>query len=214
MAKIRVLIADDDDEMRKQMVVLLCRDYQIVGAVTSKELVKTAICTEPDVIVCDISTPRMHGLAARKKLAGQGKSIPFVFVSRESTEEIINILWKERSFAFVCRDEASMHLVNAVEAVHNMAIYDSPFFPSLAEQQPENQNVVLVEEETLRKAEQMVLSCEGCNSEADVPFSEILDRLTGSDPSVTDYILQKPGSCPRCFRAITEKTFVEHYDLG
>ena len=214
MAKIRVLIADDDDEMRKHMVVLLCRDYQIVGAVTSSELVKTAICTGPDVIVCDISTPRMNGLAARKKLAAQGKSVPFVFVSHESTEKIINILWKERSFAFVCRDEISTHLANAVEAVHNMAIYDSPFYPRLLEQPPEDQNVVLVEEETLRKAEQVVLSCEGCSSDADVPFSEILDRLTGSDPSVTDYILQKPGRCPRCFQAITEKTFVEVYDRG
>ena len=213
MAKIRVLIADDDDEMRKQMVVLLCRDYQIVGAVTGKELVKTAICTEPDVIVCDISTPYMYGLAARKKLAAQGKSIPFVFVSRESTEEIVNILWKERSFAFVCRDETSAHLVNAVEAVHNMAIYDSPFYPR-ADQQPEDQNVVLIDEETLRKAERMVVSCEGCNSEADVPFSEIIDRLKSSDPSVTDYILQKPGRCPRCFRIITERTFVEVHDRG
>jgi DNA-binding NarL/FixJ family response regulator len=212
MAKIRVLIADDDDDLRKEMVVLLCRDYQIVGAVTSKELVKTAICIGPDVIVCDISTPRMHGLAARKKLVAQGKSIPFVFVSRESTEEIVNILWKERSFAFVCRDETAAHLVNAVEAVHNMAIYDSPFYPRLSDQPPEEQNVVLIDEETLRKAERMILSCEGCNSEADAPFSEILDGLTGSDASVTDYILQKPGSCPRCFRAITEKTFVQLYD--
>jgi DNA-binding NarL/FixJ family response regulator len=212
MANIRVLIADDDDEMRKHMVVLLCRDYQIVGAVTCKELVQTAVCTRPDVIVCDISTPRMYGLAARKKLVAQGKLIPFVFVSRESTEEIINILWKERSFAFICRDETSVHLVNAVEAVHNMAIYDSPFYPHLVDQPPEDQNVMFVEEEILRKAEQMVLSCEACNSEAEVPFSEILDRLTGSDPNVTDYILQKPGSCPRCFRVITEKTFVEMYD--
>jgi DNA-binding NarL/FixJ family response regulator len=213
MAKIRVLIADDDDEMRKQMVVLLCQDYQIVGAVASKELVQTAMCIEPDVIVCDISTPGMHGFAARKKLAAQGKCIPFVFVSRESTEEIINILWKERSFAFVCRDETAAHLVNAVEAVHNMAIYDSPFFPG-ADQPPEDQNVVLIDEDTLRKAERMVLACEGCNSEADVPFSEIIDRLKGSDPSVTDYILQKPGRCPRCFRIITERTFVKVHDRG
>jgi len=151
MAKIRVLIADDNDEMRKHMVVLLCRDYQVVGAVTNKELVQTAISTRPDVIVCDISTPRMEGLAARKKLSAHGTSIPFVFVSRESTEDIINILWKERSFAFVCRDETSEHLVNAVEAVHNMAIYDSPFFPHFFDQPMEQQKLVFVQDETLRR---------------------------------------------------------------
>jgi DNA-binding NarL/FixJ family response regulator len=208
MATIRVLIAGDDDKMRKRMVVLLCRDHQLVGVVTNKELVQTALCTRPDVIVCDIST-RMEGLLARKRLIAQGKIIPFVFVARESTKEVINVLWNERSFAFVCRDETSKHLSNLVDAVHNMAIYDSPFYPHLFDQSLERQNLVFIEGETLRKAEQLILSCEGCNSAAEIPFCEILDRLTGSDPSVTDYILQKPGCCPKCFRAITEITFVE-----
>jgi DNA-binding NarL/FixJ family response regulator len=208
MAKLRVLIAEDDDDIRQQMVVLLCRDYQVVGAVTNRELLHVASCIQPDVIVSDMSGPRMEGLAARKKLISRGKFIPFVFVFRES-EALIDILRKQHSFAFVRRHEITVQLANAVEAVHNAAIYDSPFYPNFSEQQPEDQNIVLIEAETLRSAEHFVLSCEGCNAEAEIPFCEILDRLTGSDPTVTDYILEKPGSCPRCFRAITEKSSVE-----
>ena len=37
----------------------------------------------------------------------------------------------------------------------------------------------------------------------------ILDRVTGSDPSVTDYILEAPAKCPHCRRAILEKTLIE-----
>jgi hypothetical protein len=38
----------------------------------------------------------------------------------------------------------------------------------------------------------------------------ILDRVTGSDPSVTDYILEEPAKCPNCRRyGILEKTLVE-----
>jgi len=38
-----------------------------------------------------------------------------------------------------------------------------------------------------RKAERQIESCEQCNSEgAEIPFDNILDRATGSDPSVTD----------------------------
>jgi DNA-binding NarL/FixJ family response regulator len=212
MAKLRVLIASDDDDMRKEMVVLLCRNYQVVGAVTNRELVQAATNVRPDVIVSGISTPGMDGLAARKKLITQGTLIPFVFVSRDNSEEIINLLWKERSFAFVYKEETSTHLVNAVEAVHNLAIYDSPFYPHFSEQQLADQKIVLVGQETLRKAERMIRSCEMCNTEADVLFSEILDRLIGADPDVTDYLLEKPGSCPTCYRAITEKTFVEPFD--
>jgi hypothetical protein len=55
---------------------------------------------------------------------------------------------------------------------------------------PEEQNVVLINTATLRKAEALIDSCEHCNPEgAEIPFDNILDRVTGSDPSVTDYIL-------------------------
>ena len=37
----------------------------------------------------------------------------------------------------------------------------------------------------------------------------ILDSVTGSDPSVTDYILKAPAKCPNCRRDILEKTLVE-----
>jgi DNA-binding NarL/FixJ family response regulator len=209
MSMLRVLIADDDDDMRKDMVALLSRSYQVVGSVTNTELFQAATRSQPDVIVCDVSSPGLHGLAARKKLIAQGKLIPFVFVSGNSSEAVINMLWKERSFAFIFREEVSMHLVNAVEAVYNLAIYDSPFYPSLFDEDLEDQKVLVIKEETLRKAERMILSCEMCNSEAEIPFSEILDGLTGSDPDVTDYILEKPGRCPRCFRAVTERTFIK-----
>jgi hypothetical protein len=48
--------------------------------------------------------------------------------------------------------------------------------------------VVLVNIATLRKAEALIESCEHCNPEgAEIPFDNILDRVTGSAPSVTEY---------------------------
>jgi len=44
---------------------------------------------------------------------------------------------------------------------------------------------------------------------AKIPFDNILDRVTGSDPSVTDYILEAPAKCRNCRREILEKTLVE-----
>ena len=47
--------------------------------------------------------------------------------------------------------------------------------------------------QTLREAERLIESCEHCNPDAaEIPFDNILDRVTGSDPSVTDYILESP----------------------
>ena len=72
------------------------------------------------------------------------------------------------------------------------------------------QSVILFDPATLRNAERMIESCEFCNPEfAEIPFDNILDRATGSDPSVTDYILEQPAKCPNCRRDILGKTLVE-----
>ena len=75
---------------------------------------------------------------------------------------------------------------------------------------PEQQVVVLVESATLCQAERLIESYKHCNPDgAEIPFDNILDRVTESDPSVTDYILEVPAKCPNCRREILEKTLVE-----
>ena len=74
----------------------------------------------------------------------------------------------------------------------------------------EQQNVILVDAAALRESEKLIESCEHCHpDDADIPFDWILDRVTGSDPSVTDYIMGEPAKCPNCRREILEKTLVE-----
>jgi hypothetical protein len=41
--------------------------------------------------------------------------------------------------------------------------------------------------------------------DTETPFDNILDQLTGSDASVTDYIFESPAKCPNCRRDILEK---------
>ena len=75
---------------------------------------------------------------------------------------------------------------------------------------PEEQVVVLVESATLRRAERLIESCEHCNPDgAQIPFDNLLDRITGADACVTDYILEYPALCPYCGREIRENTLVE-----
>ena len=75
---------------------------------------------------------------------------------------------------------------------------------------PEQQNVVLISAAILDEAERLIESCGHCNPEgAEIPFDNILDRVTRSDPSVTDYILEHPAKCPNCRREILEKTLVQ-----
>jgi hypothetical protein len=49
---------------------------------------------------------------------------------------------------------------------------------------PEQQNVVLIDAATLHKAQCMIAGCELVARPPNSPVENILDRLTGSDPSV------------------------------
>ena len=71
---------------------------------------------------------------------------------------------------------------------------------------PEQQNVTLIDAASLRKAERLIESCESCNPVgAELPFDNILDRVTGPDPSTTDYILETPEQCSYCRRDVFGK---------
>src|SRR5215831_9213894 len=73
---------------------------------------------------------------------------------------------------------------------------------------PEQQNVILIDAATLCEAERLVEACERCRpNDAEIPFDVILDHVTASDPSVTDYILQEPAKCPMTHRPFPEVDF-------
>ena len=75
---------------------------------------------------------------------------------------------------------------------------------------PDRYQIVLINAATVRKAAALIETCEHCNEEgSEFPFVVILDRVTGSDPKVTDYILEVPANCPACRCEILEKTLVQ-----
>jgi len=46
-------------------------------------------------------------------------------------------------------------------------------------------------------------------TEKKIPFDAILDGVTGSDPSVTGYVLEQAAKCPICRREILEDSIVQ-----
>ena len=74
---------------------------------------------------------------------------------------------------------------------------------------PEEQIIVLVTTAVLRQAQNLLAFCEHCDSEnAELLFDNLLDRITGSDPTRTEYVLEVPARCPNCRRDVFGKTLV------
>jgi hypothetical protein len=74
---------------------------------------------------------------------------------------------------------------------------------------PDEQIIVLVTAAVLRQAQNLIAFCEYCDSEnAELLFDNLLDRITGSDPTRTEYVLEVPARCPNCRRDVFGKTLV------
>jgi DNA-binding NarL/FixJ family response regulator len=78
--RLRVLVADDNDDVRRGIVKLLDPgEFEIVAVVSSgRELVDAAVVLEPDVIVSDLMMPSLTGAQAFAMLRAAGHTIPFV----------------------------------------------------------------------------------------------------------------------------------------
>jgi hypothetical protein len=73
-----------------------------------------------------------------------------------------------------------------------------------------NIQLFTVDDTVIRRAEQAIESCEFCNADdAEIPFDEILDRVSDRAGEKTEYVLLRPAVCPSCHAWITEKTLVE-----
>jgi hypothetical protein len=62
---------------------------------------------------------------------------------------------------------------------------------------PEQQTLLVISTRTIRQAEKRIYSCEHCCPlDAEIPFDWILDEVTGSDSTVTNYVMENAAICP------------------
>lgn len=98
-------------------------------------------------------------------------------------------------------------IATAGKSALNLLVCGRMNSPDLA---PEQQNLIAISSRTIRQAEKRILSCEHCcRTDAEIPFDWVLDSVTRSDSTATDYIMEGPAICPRCFENVFEKTLVE-----
>lgn len=82
----KILIADDDSEMRESLVSLLTQaGYEVIEAANGLEAVEMAEKELPSLIMLDIHMPKMDGLEACKAIKSNHvtKHIPVVMLTIE-----------------------------------------------------------------------------------------------------------------------------------
>jgi len=123
MAKISVLVADDNAPIREMLAHALGRHFDVIESVQNgRQLVDAVLRREPDVVVSDVWMPVLGGVEALRILRDLGRTTPFVMVSADS--EVASWCLKAGAARFVCKGDLERDLVPAIRAAVSSRSWD------------------------------------------------------------------------------------------
>ena len=127
--KIRILLADDHNIMRRGLRLLLERQpgFEVVGeAADGRQAVERAEATKPDVVVLDIAMPNMSGIEAAQRISASLPQTAIVILSMHSDEGYVLRALKAGAKGYVLKDSAENDLIEAIKAVGEGKAFFSP----------------------------------------------------------------------------------------
>lgn len=119
--KMRVLVADDHTLVRESLVGLLQGDAGIVvvaQAADGLETVDKALATHPDVVITDLSMPRLSGLEVVRRLREALPNTRVLVLTMHKEDEYVLQAVRAGASGYLVKDSAAAELLAAVRSLH------------------------------------------------------------------------------------------------
>lgn len=123
---IRILLVDDHPIVRQGLKTLLegRSGWEVIGeAADGLEAVEKAKNLTPDVMVLDVTMPRMNGLEACRVLRRQSPSLEILFVTQHDSPQMMREALEAGARGYVVKSNAARDLLAAVEAVSQHRVF-------------------------------------------------------------------------------------------
>lgn len=118
MARIRILLADDHQEIRAIVTEMLETEYEIVESVTDgRALLAVASKLKPDLCVVDISMPIIDGIEAAARLKASGSKAKIIMLTIYKDDDFVRASFENGASGYVLKARIATDLVVAVTEV-------------------------------------------------------------------------------------------------
>ena len=118
MARARIVVADDHEEVRNTIVRLLKRRFEVVAAVADgPEFLEAVAQLKPDLCVLDISMPKMSGIEAARLLKQDDAKIRIVFLTLHDDFDFRTAAFATGAEGYVTKAKMGSDLLLAVREV-------------------------------------------------------------------------------------------------
>ncbi|WP_327583409.1 response regulator transcription factor [Nonomuraea sp. NBC_00507] len=118
---IRIVIADDQAMVRAGLRMVVDSDpgMEVVGeAADGREAVAVARRTRPDIVLMDISMPRLDGLSAAKELLDTPSPPKIITLTTFDTDENLYAALRAGTSGFLLKVSPPEQLLEAIKVVH------------------------------------------------------------------------------------------------
>lgn len=127
--KLRILLADDHEIVRRGLAALLQRHegWEICGEATDgREAVEKAKELKPDVVIIDIGMPNLNGLDATRRLLQHDPNFKVIVLTVTDADQVIREALDAGARGFVLKSDAARDLVSAIEALESKRMFFTP----------------------------------------------------------------------------------------
>jgi DNA-binding NarL/FixJ family response regulator len=111
---VRVVLADDHRIIREGLVWMLAQhpEIAVVGeAADGAEAVELVSQLQPDVVVMDVSMPKLNGIEATHQITGRFPAVRIIGLSMHREPHIEAAMRDAGAVAYACKDDPSEELV-------------------------------------------------------------------------------------------------------
>lgn len=129
MNKLRILLTEDHQIMRTGLRLFVNEqaDMEVIGeANNGVEAIDLTVQLRPDVVVMDISMPKLNGLKATQKLKELCPEVKVLTLTRHTDDGYLQQLLQAGVNGYVLKQSAPDELVRAIHAVANGQTYLDP----------------------------------------------------------------------------------------
>ena len=127
--KLRILIADDHEVVRRGLSALLQAQegWEICGeASDGREAVEKAKLLKPDFVILDIGMPNLNGLAATRQLTQHDPNFKIIVLTITDSDHVIREALDAGARGFVLKSDAVRDLVSAIDALQRGQMFFTP----------------------------------------------------------------------------------------